>query len=37
VGEDGKDVNKDLFGESIGEVQEEAGDKEPKEGDKDCL
>ena len=30
-------VNKDLFGESSGDVQEEAGDNDPKDGDSDCL
>jgi len=37
VGEDGKEVNKDLFGESNGEVHEDAGDNDPNDGDKDCL
>ena len=30
-------VRKDLFGEIIGDVHEEAGDNDPKDGDNDCL
>ena len=37
VGEDAKEVNKDMFGESSGELQDDAGDTDPNDVDKDCL